>query len=119
MLHRYGLRDGLSVSHVISAATTNATIVKAAAGILVGWVIGNTNASARYVKIHDLATSPTAGTSTVFMTLGIPATSQVSVEFANGILMATGISYTTVTGIANDNSTAVGASDLSIDILYK
>jgi hypothetical protein len=41
-------------------------------------------------------------------------------EFASegGVAFTTGIAFTTVTGIADADATAVTASDLSIDIFY-
>jgi hypothetical protein len=70
------------------------------------------------VKLHNTAGAPTAGTGVV-MTIAIPAGSAANVEFSNGIAFGTGIAFTTVTGIADANATAVGASDLAINLFYK
>lgn len=104
--------------HLISTASTNATVVKASAGQLYGWSVTNTNAAARYLKFHNSATTPTAGTGVVF-TVGIPATSGSNFEIAGGIAFSTGIAFTTVTGIADSDNAAVGASDLNINLFYK
>lgn len=44
-------------SHNISGATTNATLVKNAPGVIYGYEIGNNSATAdAYVKLYDSAT---------------------------------------------------------------
>jgi hypothetical protein len=63
---------GLTIKHLVSAATTNLTNVKASAGQLYGWCIFNTNAAVRYVKLHNTAGTPTAGTAIV-QTIAVPA----------------------------------------------
>lgn len=108
---------GLTVFHLISAATTNATSIKASAGQVYGWFIQNTNAATRYVKFHNTAGTPTAGTGVV-LSLGIPAGGAANVEFTNGIQFTTGIGITTVTGITDADSVAVAANDLNINLLY-
>ena len=112
-----GTSGGYTISKLISAATTNATSVKASAGQLYGYYIYNDANATRYVKLHNTAGTPTAGTGVV-MVVAIPAGSGANVEFANGIAFSTGIAFTTVTGIADANATAVGASDLAINLFY-
>lgn len=106
-----------SRTHLISAATTNATVVKASAGRIVGWNISNTNAAYRYVKFHNQTTSPTAGTGVV-QTVGVPPNSNVNFNLSGGIAFTTGIAMTTVTGAADADTAAVGLNDLIIDIFY-
>jgi hypothetical protein len=106
-----------SIRHVISAATTNATVVKASAGRVAGWNISNTNAAFRYVKFHNQTTTPTAG-SGVVATVAIPPNSNVHFELPAGIGFSSGIGITTVTGAADNDTNAVGLNDLIIDIYY-
>jgi hypothetical protein len=108
---------GLTTFHLVSAATTNATNVKASAGQLFGWYIYNSNASARKVAFHNTAGTPTAGAS-IFFSLVIPATSGANVHFTNGLAFSTGIAITTVTGLADSDSAAVAANDLVINLFY-
>jgi hypothetical protein len=110
--------EGLAISHLVSAATTNATSVKASAGKLYGWYIYNSNAAARKVAFHNTAGTPTAGASVSFAIV-IPPSSAANVEFTNGIAFATGIAFTTVTDLTDAGTTAVAASDLIINIFYK
>lgn len=109
---------GLSTYHLVSAASDNATNIKASAGQVFGWYIYNSNAAARKVVFHNTAGTPTAGAS-VFFSIVIPATSGANVEFTNGIEFSTGIAITTVTGLADNDANAVGANDLVINLLYK
>jgi hypothetical protein len=104
--------------HLISAATTNATSVKASGGQLYGFSICNTNAAFRYVKLYNKATAPTVGTDTPVRTLGIPPNGSIHLSSTTGIRFGTGIALATTTGIADSDNTAVGASDLAIDLDY-
>lgn len=106
-----------SRSHLVAAATTNPTIVKNAAGRLIGWCLSNTTASWRYVKLHNIATAPTAGTGVV-QTIGIPPNATVTFEADGGIAFATGIGLTTVTGSADADATAVAAGDIVGDLFF-
>lgn len=111
-------RGGLSTYHLVSAASTNANIVKNSPAQIYGWFIYNNNASARKVAFHNTASSPTAGLA-VYMSLVIPPNSGANVSFPSGIAFSAGIAITTVTGIADSDNTAVGANDLNINIFYK
>ena len=71
-----------STTHLISAATTNATIVKAV------------------------------------RTIAIPPNSMNNFHIVQGIAFTTGIGFTTVTGIEDNDTNPVLLSDLSIDIFY-
>lgn len=109
---------GLTTYHLVSAATTNATNIKASAGQVYGYYIFNANAAARKVAFHNSASAPTAGAS-VFFSLVIPAGSGANVEFAQGLAFSSGIGITTTTGTADSDATAVAAGDLIINIFYK
>lgn len=113
-----GTSGGWTTFHLVSAATTNATNIKASAGQLGGWYIYNSNASARKIAFHNTAGTPTAGAG-VLLTVIIPGGAGANVEFTNGIPFSTGIAITTVTGLADSDSTAVGLNDLNINIFYK
>lgn len=108
MQYRANATGAASVSSVIAAATTNATVVKASAGRLIGWQLQNTTASLVYVKLHNQTTTPTAGASVAFP-IAIPANGKTEITLDGGIAFTTGIGYTTVTGSANTDATAVAA----------
>lgn len=109
---------GLTTYHLVSAASTNATSVKGSAGQVFGWYIFNSNAAPRKVTFHNASGTPTAGAS-VFFSLVIPALSGANAFSEIGIPFSSGIGITTVTGLADSDSTGVALNDLVINIFYK
>lgn len=109
---------GTTGFHRISTADANAVNIKASAGQVYGWDIANNNAAWRYVKLHNNAGAPTAGAG-VIRTIGVPPNGKANYFNNAGIPFATGIAMTAVTGAADSDTTAVGASELTIDIDYK
>lgn len=106
-------------SFVNSAASTNATVVKASAGTVWNIVCTNANAAARYVKFYNVATSPTVGTTVPVFTVAIPASSTVNITGgANGIRFGTGISLAITTGIADSDTGAVAANEIKVATSY-
>lgn len=103
--------SGMSATHIVAAGSTNATNVKNAAGKVLGWTLANTVATWRYVKLHNLATAPTAGAA-VARTIAIPPNGLAQWFSEGGITFATGIGYTIVTGAADADATAVTANDV-------
>ena len=113
-----GATGGDAIFHLASAGSTNATVIKASAGKVTGWYIYNSNAAARKVAFHNSASSPTAG-SAIYFTLMIPPSSGANVSFPSGIDFSAGIGITTVTGLADNDSAAVAANDLIINIFFR
>jgi len=109
---------GDTTFHLVSAATTNLTNIKASAGKVTGWYIYNSNASARKVAFHNTAGTPTAG-SGVVSAIVIPGLAAANVSFPDGIDFSTGIAISTVTDLTDAGTTAVGLNDLIINIYYK
>lgn len=109
---------GLTTYHLASAASTNATSVKASAGQLFGYMISNTSAAYSYLAFHNTSGTPTAGSS-IFFKIGIPAGGAANVSWEQGIPFSSGIGITTVTGAADSNSTGVASNDLIINLFYK
>jgi len=103
-----------------SAATTNATLVKATAGIVYTIQANNTTASAKYLRLYNLTTAPTVGTSTPVMVITIPASSSIDLAIgAVGLKFATGISYAITNAAAYLDATAVAAGDVQLLINYQ
>jgi hypothetical protein len=115
--YRANATGAASKLHLVSAATTNATVVKASQGRLLGWTITNTNAAARKVAFHNLATTPTAGAA-VFMAVMVPPNGIAQVALEGGIGFSAGIGITTVTEAADTGVTAVGQGDLVIGLFF-
>ena len=112
------ISGGDSTYHLVSAATTNATNIKASAGKVTGWYIYNSNANARKVAFHNTAGTPIAGAS-IHSAIVIPGLAATNVSFPDGIDFGTGIAITTVTDLTDAGNTAVGINDLIINIYYK
>lgn len=115
---RPGTSGGLTISRVISAASTNATSVKGSAGQVYGWYLFNANAATRYLKLYNKASAPTVGTDTPVLTIPIPGGSAANVEFTNGIPFATGIALALTTGVADSDTGAVAANEIVVNLLY-
>lgn len=103
----------------MAAATTNSTLIKTGPGEIEGFVLTNTSAAVKYVKLYDKATAPVVGTDIPILTIAIPVTSSIvlsdrnRVEFENGL----GLGITTL-GLDTD-TTAVVANDVIAQIFYK
>jgi hypothetical protein len=114
---------GLSISRVLSAASTNATSVKASAGQVYTIIATNLNAAVRYLKLYNKASAPTVGTDTPVITLAIPASATgagfVLDTGGMGVAFATGIALALTTGIADADTGAVAANEIIINIFYK
>jgi hypothetical protein len=110
--------------HLISAASTNCTNIKPAAGQLVTVFAANTTATIYYLKFYDSALSPpVAGTTTVSLTLPIPVgTSSTgggfilplpqAAQYLNGIGMC-------ITGGIADSDTSNAATGIAVDVFFK
>jgi hypothetical protein len=110
---------GSTLSHTMSAASTNATSLKASAGMVYGVCISNNNASARYFKLYNKASAPTVGTDTPVTVIQVPGNGTVIRAYPVGAVFGTGIAWACTGGIADSDTTAIGANDCSIDIEYK
>jgi len=114
-----GATGGDSTFHLVSAATTNATNIKASAGKVTGWYIYNSNASARKVNFYNASTTPILGTTVLHSAIIIPGLAAANVSFPDGIDFGTGIGIATVTELTDAGNTAVALNDLIINIYYK
>lgn len=115
-----GGRDGIYADvatgfRLISAASTNATSLKASAGTLYSITAVNLNAAVRYLKLYNKASAPTVGTDTPVATIPIPASTTgagFTVEFPFGFDFATGIAYALTTGAGDADTGAVAANEI-------
>lgn len=105
--------SGATVSRVTSAATTNATSLKASAGSLVNIDLFNNAAYTVFLKFYNKASAPTVGTDTPVWTIPIPAGAGYSREFLQNKPFATGIAYAITKLQADSDATAVAAGDLT------
>lgn len=112
---------GLSKFHLVSAASTNATNIKASAGQIYSITAFNINASPRYVKFHNTSGTPTAGSGVTesFMIPGNTTGAGFVINFDKGIAFGTGIGITLTTGITDADTTAVAANEILVNVYYK
>lgn len=114
-------QDGWTPARLVSAATTNATSVKASAG-QIGFIYAvNLNAAVRYLKLYNKASAPTVGSDTPIATLAIPASTTGAgfmLPIPDGVNFTTGIAYATTTGVADADTAAVAANEILLFLGY-
>jgi hypothetical protein len=102
--------SGATTSQVKSAATTNATSLKASAGNVYGLHLCNNTASAKWFKLFNKASAPTVGTDTPAFKIMIPANATISIPLSPPVRLSTGIAYA-ITGAVDDADTTATAVD--------
>ena len=108
-----------TASIVNSAATTNATSVKASAGTIYQITATNSGAAAAFLKIYNLAVAPTVGTSVPALTLAVPPSGVLSVNLGTmGLRLGTGISLAITNLVADTDTTVVAANQVKSAISY-
>lgn len=107
-----------TIAKVASAATTNATSVKATAGRVVGWSLTNTTAAYKYFRFYNKATAPTVGTDSPALIVGLPPNSTTRGEMEGGIGFATGIAYAITGAVADLDATVTAANDVVGGVFY-
>lgn len=111
-----------SIARIKSAASDNATNVKASAGKIFGWTLYNNTASVKVVKIYNKASTPTlTGTpDTPAFTIVIPPNASDKFMAGDlGITLATGIGYSITTQVADgSDATTTAADDVHGALLY-
>jgi hypothetical protein len=102
-----------------SAATTNATSIKASAGTVYSINVSNTGASTRYVKLYNKASAPTVGTDVPILTIAVATNATVTTYLGGlGYRFATGIALAITGGATDADTTAVGASEVKVLTSY-
>ncbi len=112
---------GASMSHLLSAASTNSTSVKGSAGTLYAISAINTTATVYYLKFYDKASAPTCNSDTVLMTLPVPSSTSGA-----GLILAPAVGFSfsagiglCLTGAAADNDNTNAATGVTISLGYK
>ena len=108
-----------TASIITSAATTNATSIKASAGTLYSITCSNAGAAAVFVKLYNLAAAPTVGTSSIALTIPIAASSVVTIPLgAQGMRFGTGIALAITNLVTEADATAVAANQVKVLTSY-
>jgi hypothetical protein len=114
---------GYTTGHLVSAATMNATSIKASAGTIGYLTASNVNAAARYLKLYDKASAPTVGTDVPVATFIIPgntAGAGTNIPLSTyGMLFSTGIAFALTVEATDAGSTGVAASEIVVNYGYK
>lgn len=117
------VRGGLTPYTLISAASTNATGLKASAGVLGMCVVTNVNAAVRYLKLYNKASAPTVGTDTPVQVYAIPGSTTgggIAVPIPDrGLAFSTGIAFAMTTGVAHTDTNGVAANEIVINLGYR
>lgn len=110
---------GTSISRTVSAATTNATNVKASAGQVYQIVASNVNAEERYVHLYNSSSAPSCGTGIVatFIIPGATTGGGTNVTLNPGAAFGTGIGFCITTAV--DGTGSVSANETVLNIFYK
>jgi hypothetical protein len=103
---------------VNSAASTNAANIKSTGANLYGISIMNASAATKYVRLYNLTTAPTVGTSIPIMVVAVPATSSKEIQYVPAVRFGTGLAVAITGGAAATDSTAVAAGDVQLLVSY-
>lgn len=105
---------GTTPSRINSAATTNATNLKASAGRMFGVSVFNTAGYNVFLKFYDKASAPTVGTDTPVWTIPVQAGGGFAEEFTGAPFPFTlGIAYAITKLQPDSDTTVVVAGDLT------
>jgi hypothetical protein len=100
------------------AANQDSQVVKAGPGQVYGWQLFNTAAAARYVKLYDKATAPTAA-DTPRKRVMLPAGGGAVIPNPVGAVYASGVAFRITTGAADADTGAAAANDVLVNCDYK
>jgi len=114
----YTANPGTAVFTLTSAATTNATNVKASNGNLLTILANNASASARWLRLYNKASTPTVGTDTPIVVIQLPASGSKEINLEPGLIFSNGISLAITGAAALLDTTAVAANDVQIALSY-
>ena len=96
-------------------------VVKASAGQLYGLFAINLHATdMRYLKVYDKSTTPSVGTDIPAITIPLKAGVPTPISYDDvGLVFTSGIGIGATAGIADNDTAAVGTSEVVVNIAYK
>lgn len=113
--------NGTTPYKLTSLASTNANVVKNSGGNLYSIIAIGLTSTVRFLKLYNKATTPTVGTDVPVMTIPIPANTQgagVALPFSMGVNFPLGIGIAITSGSADNDTGAVGAGDVIVNLTY-
>jgi hypothetical protein len=111
----------VSRARIQSAASTNATSVKASAGQLHSLYVANNGATIAFLKLYNKASAPTVGTDVPLVTIALPISgAPVIIDLSVPDIYGTGIAYSIqgATGAADSDTSSVAANQVTGFICY-
>ena len=112
--YRASATGAATLANVNCPATPAAQQLKTGAGRLVGLAVTNTAASARWIRIFNLAgASVTPGTTSATAEIGLSAGQTLEWSLEGGAAFSTGITIMVTGGQGLTNNTAVTAGDVT------
>ena len=120
-----GTASGAQQYHLIAANTNNSTLIKTGAATVYSYELSGVGSAPAYVKFYDKSTAPTCGTDTPKKVLMIPAASTAANGGGSNIMLPVGVRFNSglgicvVTGIADNDNTAVAAATFNINFDYQ
>ena len=112
------ISGGLSAYRRVGLNATG-QLVKDSAGQVFGWYLSNTGAGGVFVKLYDLDTAPTVGSSVPVMTLYVPPGGVASAEHVNGISFSNGVGVAATTLVGDADTTAPASNAVIANLFYK
>lgn len=118
-MDRTQVAGGASTFRAVSAATTNAAVIKTSAGIVYGIQMTNMAPlnAARTVKLYNQDTVPIAGDIPA-MTLVLPGTGFYDFTRSRGVAFPNGIAIAITAGLLDNLFTAVGLGDVTVNLNF-
>lgn len=115
------ISNGLTKFHLVGAGTTNETNIKSSPGQVYAISAFNIGASPVYLKFHNTAGTPTAGTGVTdtFLIPGNTSGAGALINIDKGITFSTGIGISLVTGLTDASAVAITADNVVVNIYYK
>lgn len=110
--------DGQQTFKLVGAATTNATVVKAAPGVVYGWNLSGIGAAA-FLRLYDKATAPTVGTDVPKLTIPAASGGVNFSEFLKGIAFLNGIAIAITAAVADNDATAIAAGGAVVNLFFE
>ncbi len=110
--------SGVSPSKLISASGTNSTLQVPKPCCLKGIQVFNINAAVRYLKLYDVATAPTIGTTIpvkVITIAGATTGAGAVIPLGDGVDFQNGLGVGLTTGVADNDTGSVAAGDIVVN----
>lgn len=107
---------------ISTSGTNSALVLSNSMGYQIrihGYYISNTNSSVRYVKLYDVSSAPTVGSSTPLITIAVPGNGAANAGFPFGPTFTTGLGIGMTTGASDSDTGSVAASEIIVNLFYE